>query len=229
MKEKKERFISIAIDGPSGVGKTTIAKSIAEKLHYLYIDTGAMFRALSVRFQELGLDPADEDAICAALPDIALTIRYEDGTQHMIINGEDVTDRLRTEDISRIASVTSQYQEVRTRLLEMQRDLAKTADVIMDGRDIGTVVLPQATLKVFLTARARVRAERRYKQLIKLDKLEGATLESIEKDIEERDYRDSHREIAPLKPADDAVVIDTSDLTVAEVEAAILEVLAKRC
>jgi len=229
LKEKEGRFISIAIDGPSGVGKTTIAKSIAEKLHYLYIDTGAMFRALSVRFQELGLDPADEADICAALPDIALTIRYEDGTQHMIVNGEDVTDRLRTEDISRIASVTSQYQEVRTRLLEMQRELAKTADVIMDGRDIGTVVLPQATLKVFLTARARVRAERRYKQLIKLDKLEGATLESIEKDIEERDYRDSHREIAPLKPADDAVVIDTSDLTIDEVEEEILNELAKRC
>ncbi|MBQ1424003.1 MAG: (d)CMP kinase [Lachnospiraceae bacterium] len=229
MKEKKEGFVSIAIDGPSGVGKTTIAKSIAEKLQYLYIDTGAMFRALSVRFQELGLDPADEAAVCAALPDIALTIRYEDGTQHMIVNGEDVTDRLRTEDISRIASVTSQYQKVRSRLLEMQRELARTADVIMDGRDIGTVVLPQATLKVFLTARARVRAERRYKQLVKLDKLEGATLESIEKDIEERDYRDSHREIAPLKPADDAVTIDTSDLTIAEVEAAILDELAKRC
>ena len=147
----------------------------------------------------------------------------------MIVNGEDVTDRLRTEDISRIASVTSQYQKVRSRLLEMQRELARTADVIMDGRDIGTVVLPQATLKVFLTARARVRAERRYKQLVKLDKLEGATLESIEKDIEERDYRDSHREIAPLKPADDAVTIDTSDLTIAEVEAAILDELAKRC
>ncbi len=221
-------FISIAIDGPSGVGKTTIAKSIASKLQYLYIDTGAMFRALAVHFLDNGLDTGDEASISAALPAIHLEIQYQDGIQHMIVNGSDVTSRLRTEDVSRAASVTSQYGAVRRRLLEMQRELAKTANVIMDGRDIGTVVLPDAQLKVFLTARSEVRALRRFKQLIELGQLGEATLESIQKDIEERDYRDSHREIAPLKPAEDAVVIDTSDNTIEEVEAAILTELKKR-
>jgi len=221
-------FISIAIDGPSGVGKTTIAKSIASKLQYLYIDTGAMFRALAVHFLDNGLDTGDEASISAALPEIHLEIQYQDGIQHMIVNGSDVTSRLRTEDVSRAASVTSQYGAVRRRLLEMQRELAKTANVIMDGRDIGTVVLPDAQLKVFLTARSEVRALRRFKQLIELGQLGEATLESIQKDIEERDYRDSHREIAPLKPAEDAVVIDTSDNTIEEVEAAILTELKKR-
>lgn len=221
-------FISIAIDGPSGVGKTTIAKSIASKLQYLYIDTGAMFRALAVHFLDNGMDTGDEASISAALPAIHLEIQYQDGIQHMIVNGSDVTSRLRTEDVSRAASVTSQYGAVRRRLLEMQRELAKTANVIMDGRDIGTVVLPGAQLKVFLTARSEVRALRRFKQLIELGQLGAATLESIQKDIEERDYRDSHREIAPLKPAEDAVVIDTSDNTIEEVEAAILTELKKR-
>ncbi len=221
-------FISIAIDGPSGVGKTTIAKSIASKLQYLYIDTGAMFRALAVHFLDNGLDTGDEASISAALPEIHLEIQYQDGIQHMIVNGSDVTSRLRTEDVSRAASVTSQYGAVRKRLLEMQRELAKTANVIMDGRDIGTVVLPDAQLKVFLTARSEVRALRRFKQLIELGQLGEATLEGIQKDIEERDYRDSHREIAPLKPAEDAVVIDTSDNTIEEVEAAILTELKKR-
>ena len=221
-------FISIAIDGPSGVGKTTIAKSIASKLQYLYIDTGAMFRALAVHFLDNGLDTGDEASISAALPEIHLEIQYQDGIQHMIVNGSDVTSRLRTEDVSRAASVTSQYGAVRRRLLEMQRELAKTANVIMAGRDIGTVVLPDAQLKVFLTARSEVRALRRFKQLIELGQLGEATLESIQKDIEERDYRDSHREIAPLKPAEDAVVIDTSDNTIEEVEAAILTELKKR-
>ncbi len=223
-----DRFISIAIDGPSGVGKTTIAKSVASKLQYLYIDTGAMFRALAVYFLDSGLETGDEAGICASLPEIRLEVRYQDGTQHMVVNGSDVTDRLRTEEVSRAASVTSQYGAVRARLLEMQRELAGKANVIMDGRDIGTVVLPQARLKVFLTARPEVRAMRRYRQLEELGKLGDATLESIQKDIEERDYRDSHREIAPLKPAEDAVVIDTSDCTIDEVEARILEELALR-
>ena len=222
------KVISIAIDGPSGVGKTSIARRIAEKKNFLYIDTGAMFRALAVHFLKMGICPEDEAQIIAALPEASLEMRHVDGTQHMIVNGTDVTADLRTEQVSRAASVISQFAPVRTRLLEMQRGIAERENVVMDGRDIGTVVLPRATLKVFLTARPRVRAERRYRQLIELGRLDGATPESIEKDIEERDYRDSHREIAPLKPADDAVVIDTSDHTVDEVEAAILQALEEK-
>lgn len=220
-----EKYISIAIDGPSGVGKTSIAKKIAREKGYLYIDTGAMFRALSVYFLGRGIKAEDEEAIGRSLKDVHLDIRYEDQTQHMIVNGEDVTSKLRTEAVSRAASVISQFRTVRSRLLEMQRELASSADTVMDGRDIGTVVLPNATLKIFLTARPKVRAERRYKQLLELGQLDGATLESITKDIEERDYRDSHREIAPLKAADDAVIIDTSDISIEEVEAAILRAL----
>ncbi len=220
--------VSVAIDGPSGVGKTSIARSIAEKRHYLYIDTGAMFRALAVYYVKKGIPAEDEEQVILHLPEISLDMKHKEGTQHMIVNGTDVTDELRTEMISHAASVISQYGAVRTRLLEMQRMIAETENVVMDGRDIGTVVLPKATLKAFLTARPHVRAERRYRQLEALGKLEGATLESIEKDIEERDYRDSHREIAPLKPADDAVIIDTSDLTIGEVEAKILGALEER-
>ena len=223
-----EKYISIAIDGPSGVGKTSIAKKIAREKGYLYIDTGAMFRALSVYFLGRGIKAEDEEAIGRSLKDVHLDIRYEDQTQHMIVNGEDVTSKLRTEAVSRAASVISQFRTVRSRLLEMQRELAASADTVMDGRDIGTVVLPNATLKIFLTARPKVRAERRYKQLLELGQLDGATLESITKDIEERDYRDSHREIAPLKAADDAVIIDTSDISVEEVEAAILRALQNK-
>ena len=223
-----EKYISIAIDGPSGVGKTSIAKKIAREKGYLYIDTGAMFRALSVYFLGRGIKAEDEEAIGRSLKDVHLDIRYEDRTQHMIVNGEDVTSKLRTEAVSRAASVISQFRTVRSRLLEMQRELAASADTVMDGRDIGTVVLPNATLKIFLIARPKVRAERRYKQLLELGQLDGATLESITKDIEERDYRDSHREIAPLKAADDAVIIDTSDISIEEVEAAILRALQNK-
>ncbi len=220
--------ISVAIDGPSGVGKTSIARSIAEKRHYLYIDTGAMFRALAVYYVRNGIPAEDEEQIIRHLPEISLDMKHKEGTQHMIVKGTDVTGELRTEVISHAASVISQYGAVRSRLLEMQRMIAETENVVMDGRDIGTVVLPKATLKAFLTARPHVRAERRYRQLEMLGKLDGATLESIEKDIEERDYRDSHREIAPLKPADDAVIIDTSDLTIGEVEAKILDALEEK-
>lgn len=223
-----EKYISIAIDGPSGVGKTSIAKKIASEKGYLYIDTGAMFRALSVYFLERGIKPEEEEEIGAVLNDVHLKIRYEDGTQHMIVNDKDVTSALRTEAVSRAASVISQYAAVRSGLLKMQRELAASADTVMDGRDIGTVVLPMATLKIFLTARPEVRAERRYKQLIKLGQLGDATLESIRKDIEERDYRDSHRDIAPLKAAEDAVIVDTSDISIEEVEDRILEELQKK-
>ena len=219
------QYISIAIDGPSGVGKSTIAKLLAEELGFTYIDTGAMFRALSVYYIEENADAEDKESITKLTKEARLGIEYIDGVQHMFVNDADVTDRLRTETVSRTASVISQYPEVRSMLLDMQRGIAAKQNVIMDGRDIGTVVLPNASLKIFLTASSRVRAERRFKQLNEAGKLEGATLESILKDLEERDYRDSHRATAPLKAAEDAIVIDNSELSIDEVRQQILEKL----
>ena len=210
--------ISIAIDGPAGVGKSTIAKMLAEELKYVYVDTGALYRAIAVFLSDCGISPDDlqEKRIADLIRDIRVEIRYEDGTQHVLVNGTDVTGRLRTQEISRMASVTSAIPCVREKLLDLQRELAEKYDVIMDGRDIGTVVLPQATLKLFLTASAYVRAKRRYDQLKESGILGDETLSSIQKEIEERDYQDSHREIAPLKPADDAVIVDSSDLSMEE-------------
>lgn len=210
--------ISIAIDGPAGVGKSTIAKMLAEELKYVYVDTGALYRAIAVFLSDCGISPDDlqEKRIADLIRDIRVEIRYEDGTQHVLVNGTDVTGRLRTQEISRMASVTSAIPCVREKLLDLQRELAEKYDVIMDGRDIGTVVLPQATLKLFLTASAYVRAKRRYDQLKESGILGDETLSSIQKEIEERDYQDSNREIAPLKPADDAVIVDSSDLSMEE-------------
>ena len=210
--------ISIAIDGPAGVGKSTIAKMLAEELKYVYVDTGALYRAIAVFLSDCGISPDDlqEKRIADLIRDIRVEIRYEDGTQHVLVNGTDVTGRLRTQEISRMASVTSAIPCVREKLLDLQRELAEKYDVIMDGRDIGTVVLPQATLKLFLTASAYVRAKRRHDQLKESGILGDETLSSIRKEIEERDYQDSHREIAPLKPADDAVIVDSSDLSMEE-------------
>lgn len=216
-------YISIAIDGPSGVGKSTIAKLLAKELGYTYIDTGAMFRTLSVYCIDNGVDADDSKAVAALVKNAKLGIKYIDGVQHMFVDGMDVTDRLRTETVSHTASVISQYPEVRSILLDMQRSIAAKQNVIMDGRDIGTVVLPDAALKIFLTANSKVRAERRYKQLEETDKLEGATLDSILKDLEERDYRDSHRAAAPLRAADDAVIVDSSELGIDEVKQCILD------
>ncbi len=225
---EKRNYISIAIDGPSGVGKSTIAKALSAELGYVYIDTGAMFRTLAVYFTDHGVGPEDREAAVALLDGIEIGIHYIDGVQHMFANGLDVTDRLRTEAVSAMASVTSQYSEVRAKLLELQRGLAEKENVIMDGRDIGTVVLPNAELKIFLTATSEVRAKRRYDQLEAAGKLEGASYEDILRDQEERDYRDTHREIAPLKAAEDAVIIDTSELTAEEVKQKILEELNAR-
>lgn len=219
-------MINIAIDGPSGVGKSTIAKLLAEELNYTYIDTGAMFRALSVYYLANDVSPDDEAKVVELTGKAKLGMEYIDGVQHMFVNGTDVTDKLRTEKVSQTASIISQYPEVRSMLLGMQRAIAAEQNVIMDGRDIGTVVLPDAGLKIFLTASAKVRAERRYKQLEETGKLEGATIDSILRDLEERDYRDSHRAAAPLKAAADAVMIDTSELTVDDVKARILKELA---
>ena len=220
--------ISIALDGPSGVGKSTIAKRIAEKLNFVYIDTGAMFRGLAVYFLDRNLDPEDQKECEAAVSDADVTITYQEDGQHVMVNGTDVTSRLRFEEVSRAASVTSQYPAVRTHLLELQRKLAATSNVIMDGRDIGTVVLPNATLKIFLTADPHIRAIRRYRQLKEQGKLGNASLEEIEADINERDYRDTHRETAPLRQAEDAVYLDSGNMTITEVEDRILEEL-KAC
>ena len=218
--------VNIAIDGPAGVGKSTIAKALAQELGYTYIDTGALYRALGVYFTDQGLSGESEAEVSAALGGVTIGIEYKDDEQHVFVNGTDVTDRLRTEEISRMASRTSGYADVRAKLLDIQRDLAASHDSIMDGRDIGTVILPNADVKIFLTARPEVQARRRYNQLVEKNALGDATYESILADIRERDYRDSHRDIAPLKAAEDAVTIDTSDLTIEDVKSEILDELA---
>lgn len=224
----KTQYYSIALDGPAGAGKSTIAKELAKKLSYTYVDTGAMYRALAVFFLEQELSAGDEAGISDAVKDAKIGISYQDGQQHVLLNGEDVTDRLRTEDVSAMASKTSQYAAVRAHLLSQQQGLAKTQNVIMDGRDIGTVVLPDATLKVFLTADSAVRARRRYEQLRAQGQLCGATLETIQAEIEERDDRDMHREHAPLRQAEDAVRVDSSKMSAEEVTAEIMRLLEAR-
>ena len=211
---------NIAIDGPAGAGKSTIAKAVARELGLIYVDTGAMYRAIGLYFLNKGICAEETEKILAALADIDVSIRYEDGVQKVILNGEDVTSNLRREEVGNMASATSVIPEVRTKLVDLQRTLAKKADVIMDGRDIGTVVLPDARLKIFLTASVDTRAKRRFEELKK--KGENPDYEAIKKDIEERDYRDTHRAASPLKKADDAIALDTSDMGIEEVVAEVL-------
>jgi len=217
---------NIAIDGPAGAGKSTIAKKAAAKLGFIYVDTGAMYRAMALYFIRHGIAKEDEAAIGDALRDIDISIRYEDGAQQVILNGENVSGLIRTEEVGNMASASSAYGAVREKLLELQRSLARSSNVIMDGRDIGTCVLPQADTKIYLTASSRVRAMRRYKEL--QEKGQMCNLEEIEQDIIERDYRDMHREIAPLKQAEDAVLVDTSDMDIDEVVDAIISVAVER-
>ena len=206
---------SIAIDGPAGAGKSTIAKTIAKKLEFIYVDTGAMYRAMALYFIRHEIDPKDEEAINKACPDIHVSINYEDGVQQVLLNGENVNGLIRTEEVGNMASKTSAYKMVRATLLDLQRDLAKTANILMDGRDIGTCVLPDADVKIYLTASSRVRAKRRFDELT--SKGEKCDIDAIEKDIIDRDYQDMHREIAPLCQAEDAIYLDTSDMTIDEV------------
>ena len=210
---------NIAIDGPAGAGKSTIAKRVSKEMGYIYVDTGAMYRALAVYFLKLGLAPQDTEKISEACKDAKVTISYENGVQQVFLNGENVTGQLRTEEVGNMASVSSAIGEVRAQLLELQRAMARENDVVMDGRDIGTNILPNADVKVFLTASVSERARRRYLEL--KEKGVECNIDDIAKDIEERDYRDSHREIAPLKQAEDAVFIDSSDMTIDEVVEAI--------
>lgn len=203
---------NIAIDGPAGAGKSTIAKKLAAELGYVYVDTGAMYRAMAYYFLTNAINPEAVEQIAKACQNVEVTITYENGTQHVWLNGSDISDKIRTEEVGKMASATSIYPVVRTKLVELQQQLAKKTDVIMDGRDIGTVVLPNADVKIFLTASSKIRAQRRYDELTA--KGMECNLDEIEKDIIERDYRDMHRETSPLKKADDAVELDTSYLDI---------------
>lgn len=212
---------NVAIDGPAGAGKSTIAKLVAKEKGYIYVDTGAMYRGLAIHFLDKGIQPQETEKVIEACKDAEVTIAYEDAVQHVYLNGKDISSRLRNEEVGNMASVTSAIPEVRKKLLELQQNLAKTQNVIMDGRDIGTCVLPHADVKVYLTASVETRAKRRYQEL--QEKGENCNLEEIAHDIEERDRRDMTREIAPLKQAEDAVLVDSSDMTIAEVVKTIVD------
>ena len=216
--------MNIAIDGPAGAGKSTIAKLVAKELEFLYVDTGAMYRSIALYLLENEVDFNDEEQLLAALDQINIEIKYVDGAQRMILNGRDVSDMIRREEVGNAASATSALKPVRAKLLNLQRDIAAANDVIMDGRDIGTNILPNAELKIYLTASVEVRAERRYKELV--EKGETPDLEEVKKGIEQRDYQDMNRDIAPLRQAEDAVLVDSSYMTIDEVVAKITE-LAK--
>ena len=218
---------SIAIDGPAGAGKSTIARRLAKELGYYYVDTGAIYRTVAYFLDLLGVSPKDVDGVTRYIDAMTVEIEYdEDGKQHMLMNGMDVTDDIRTQDISQKASLVSAHAVVREVLLDMQREVARKHNVIMDGRDIGTVVLPKANVKIFLTASAEVRAERRYKEM--LEKGQKANLQQVLKDIQQRDYQDTHRDIAPLKMARDSIKVDTSDMDLEQVTAAIKKIVEEK-
>ena len=203
--------MNIAIDGPAGAGKSTIAKNLAKKLGFVYIDTGAMYRAMAYYFLTRRIADSDEEAVFAACQDVSVTIAYENGEQQVFLNGDNVTGVIRTEEVSHMTSVISQYPVVREKLVELQRKLAADTDVIMDGRDIGTCVLPNAQVKIFLTTSIATRAKRRFVELT--DKGETCSLAEVEKDIADRDHRDMNRAVSPLAQADDAVLVDSSDMS----------------
>ena len=217
--------MNIAIDGPAGAGKSTIAKRLAKKLGFIYVDTGAMYRAMAYYFLQHDIDAKDERAIAAACPDVDVTITYENGEKQVLLNGENVNGVIRNEEVGNMASSTSVYPVVREKLVELQRQLAKSADVIMDGRDIGTCVLPDAQVKIYLTASSATRAKRRFDELT--EKGVSCDLAEIEKDIIDRDYRDMHRETSPLCQAEDAVLVDSSEMNIDEVVDAIYQVYLK--
>ena len=221
------KFISVAIDGPAGAGKSTIARRLAKELGYYYVDTGAIYRTVAYFFDLWGVAPKDIDGIARYIDELNVGIEYdENGLQHMIMNGMDVTDDIRTQDISQKASLISAHAIVREMLLDMQRDVAKRHNVIMDGRDIGTVVLPKANVKIFLTASAEVRAQRRTDEL--KAKGEKADYARILKEIQQRDYQDTHREVAPLKLARDSIKVDTSDLDIDGVIAELKRIIGEK-
>ena len=222
-----DNYISVAIDGPAGAGKSTIARRVAKELGFLYVDTGAIYRTVGYHMSLMGIGPKDKDGIARCIDDVNISIEYQaDGVQHMILNGQDVTELIRTPEISMMASGVSAQPCVRAYLLDMQRQLARTHNVVMDGRDIGTVVLPDAQVKVYLTASAEIRAERRYKEL--LAKGEKVRYEDVYLDVVKRDEQDMNRKIAPLKCADDAEVLDASYLTIDQVVAELKAIIRKK-
>lgn len=208
--------VNIAIDGPAGSGKSTIAKKVAKELKFIYVDTGAMYRAMALYLIRQGISPKDEEKMAEACENAEISIVYENGLQQVILNGENVTEYLREEEVGNMASVSSANLKIREKLVQLQRVLASKENVVMDGRDIGTCVLPHAEVKIYLTASAHTRALRRCKELE--EKGVSCVLEEIEKDINDRDYRDMHREISPLKQAEDAVLLDSSDRSIMEVK-----------
>ena len=221
------KYYSIAIDGPAGAGKSTIAKRLAKELGYQYVDTGAIYRTVAYFLDLWGVSPKDIDGVTRYIDELTIGIEYDDeGVQHMIMNGMDVTSDIRTQDISQKASLVSAHAIVRDVLLDMQRDVAKSYNVIMDGRDIGTVVLPKANVKIFLTASAEVRARRRTEELTA--KGQKANYNQILKEIQQRDYQDTHREVAPLKLARDSIKVDTSEMDIDQVVAEIKTIVGKK-
>ena len=215
----------VAIDGPAGAGKSTIAKKVAMRMNLVYVDTGAMYRAMALYMIRENISPDDLEEINRRCEDANITIRYENGMQIVYLNGEDVSNYLRSEEVGNMASISSTQTAVRRKLVNLQKELAKTTDVIMDGRDIGTCVLPDADVKIYLTAGSRVRAIRRFDEL--QEKGEVCDLESIERDIIERDMRDMTRKESPLKQADDAILVDSSDMTIDEVVETIIKICKK--
>ena len=221
------RIYSVAVDGPSGAGKSTLSKEVAKELGIVYVDTGAIYRTIGYYIFTRGIDPKDETAVAAALPDIQVDMRYgADGLQRMYLGGEDVTTQIRLPEISMYASAVSAIPAVRAFLLEMQRDMARRSSVIMDGRDIGTVVLPEAQVKIFLCADVQVRAKRRTLELEQRGT--PKPYEQVLEEMEQRDWADSHRAAAPLRPAEDAVIVDTTDMDFAQSKEAILHVIRRR-
>lgn len=218
--------VNIAIDGPAGAGKSTIAKAVAKELEFIYVDTGAMYRAMALYLLQQGISPKEIEKMEEACAKAEISIIYEEGAQQVLLNGENVTGLLRQEEVGNMASVSSANPKIREKLVELQRILASRENVVMDGRDIGTCVLPNAQVKVYLTASARTRALRRCKELE--EKGISCVLEEIEADINERDHRDMTREISPLKQAEDAVLLDSSDMTIEEVKEAIISLYKKR-
>ena len=217
---------NIAIDGPAGAGKSTIAKIVSKKLGFVYVDTGAMYRAMAVFFLDNGINTDDEKEISEACKDVNIRIEYKDNAQQVILNGENITSRLRTEEVGNTASKPAVYSEVRKKLVELQKELAKTTDVVMDGRDIGSCVLPDAICKIYLTASVEKRAERRMLEL--KEKGETADFDVIKKDIADRDYRDMNREVSPLVIADDAVLVDSSYMGIDEVVDTIIKIFNEK-